>query len=231
MNDGVAFIASGVCSLATTLFMRRAGYWWVAALLVGLLSGVAFFYLLAGLVLSLGIVLSHSALSSQLPNGSLLPLVSTVLLIVWCLVGYLLSRSTTCQQRNTAVGSRTLPGPAIPPRAVAVFLGAGGTFWAWYLSEVNDHGIIIALGSVIYSLWLLRALGMGRTYWVAFWHASTIWHTLLLIAALPYFPFVFAFSIPRYPALMLIYPWLVLAAQLSFSAAGNDRYNASDERG
>src|SRR5689334_3554664 len=96
MNNLVTPISYGAFVISTTIFMRRAGYSWVAAALTGCFSPLAFIILFAVvLVGKLGIS------EQRLPHDLLSLLVAAAIVATWCVGGFFISRRADPRKTTT----------------------------------------------------------------------------------------------------------------------------------
>src|SRR5260221_1982209 len=99
MNNLVTPISYGAFMISTTIFMRRAGYSWVAAALVGFFSPLAFIILFAVVLPPLNLLVGKLGISEQrLPHDLLSLIVAALIVAAWCAGGFFLSRRADPQQ-------------------------------------------------------------------------------------------------------------------------------------
>ncbi|MHA3774872.1 hypothetical protein ACXR0O_25410 [Verrucomicrobiota bacterium sgz303538] len=99
MNDLVTNISFGAFIVSTTVFLRRAGYSWLAAGLAALFSPLAFIvlYAILGLILSLLAGKLHIP-ERVLPQNAISLFAAFVVVAGLCIGGFHLSRRTPHQQ-------------------------------------------------------------------------------------------------------------------------------------
>jgi hypothetical protein len=92
MNELVTPISYGTFMIATTLFMRRAGYSWLAAALAGFFSPLAFIVLFAALLFPFSLLVGKFGGTSEEGHNLLSACTAYGIVLVWCICGFLLSR-------------------------------------------------------------------------------------------------------------------------------------------
>ena len=108
MNDLVTTVCYGVFFLSTVFFLRRAGYSWVAAVLAGVFSPLAFIVLFAMLALPLSLFVGMLGIPDHvLPQDVLSAFAAAIVIVGWCMGGFFISRRPTQgppAQRKSEIG-------------------------------------------------------------------------------------------------------------------------------
>lgn len=99
MNELVTPLSYGAFMISTTLFMRRAGYSWLAAALTGFFSPLAFIFLFAALLFPLNLIVGKLGGISEEQHTLLSECTAYGIVLTWCIGGFLLSRRAARKQQ------------------------------------------------------------------------------------------------------------------------------------
>jgi hypothetical protein len=111
------------------------------------------------------------------------------------------------------------PIPSTSPRTLAIILLCGGLliggFDAWRRMSGFPFVPIPLLGYLVVAIWLVRSLDMGRSFSIAGWWISVLWHVLLLVSTILLLPVALALASRASVLFLLPHVWVVAALVMS----------------
>ncbi len=99
MNEFVTTVCYGAFFVSTAFFLRRARYSWVAVILAGLFSPLAFIVLFTLVDLPLNLLAGKLHIPEEVLSQDVLTRSAAAIVVVgWCVCGFLISRRATQKQ-------------------------------------------------------------------------------------------------------------------------------------
>jgi len=93
-----------------------------------------------------------------------------------------------------------------------------GGFDVWSRMSGFSFVHVPLLVYLVVVIWLVRSLDMGRTFSIAGWWISVLWHVLLLVSTILLLPF--ALALASRASLLFLLPHIWVIAALIMSIAG-----------
>jgi hypothetical protein len=90
-----------------------------------------------------------------------------------------------------------------------------GGFDVWRRMSGFPFVPIPLLGYLVVAIWLVRSLDMGRSFSIAGWWISVLWHVLLLVSTILLLPFALALASRASVLFLLPHVWVIAALVMS----------------